>query len=81
VTQLNLNTAVGEWVDQRPHTVRIFDMLQIDYCGGGGGTSLEQACWDRQLTPQNVLAQLHESGKAENGADAQGRGITQPRCL
>jgi regulator of cell morphogenesis and NO signaling len=60
VTQLNLNTTVGEWAAQRPQTARVFEALQIDYCCGGG-TSLEQACWERQLTPQDVLTQLQEA--------------------
>jgi regulator of cell morphogenesis and NO signaling len=59
MTNLNLNTSVGNWVAQHPNTVRVFESLQIDYCCGGG-KSLEQACRDRQLDPQQVITKLEE---------------------
>ncbi len=60
MTQSNLNTSVGQWVAANPQTSRVFESLQIDYCCGGG-KSLEQACWDRQLDPQQVVAQLQQA--------------------
>ena len=60
MTQLDLNTTVGQWVANHPQTSRIFEAARIDYCCGGG-KPLEQACWDRQLNPQDILAQLHEA--------------------
>lgn len=60
MTELSLNTAVGQWVAAHPQTSRTFEAARIDYCCGGG-KSLEQACRDRQLNPQDILAQLHEA--------------------
>jgi regulator of cell morphogenesis and NO signaling len=60
MAQVNLNSSVGNWVAAHPQTSRIFEAMQIDYCCGGG-KSLEQACWDRGLDPQQVLQQLEQS--------------------
>ncbi|REJ65731.1 MAG: iron-sulfur cluster repair di-iron protein [Planctomycetota bacterium] len=65
MTQVNLNTTVGNWVARYPQTSRVFESFEIDYCCGGG-KSLEQACWDRQLDPQHVLQQIEQ---AINGGD------------
>ena len=59
MTQVDLNSPVGTWVAAHPQTSRVFEALQIEYCCGGG-TSLEQACWDRELDPQQVMEQLQE---------------------
>jgi hypothetical protein len=67
MNQLNLNTTLGEWVSQRPQSSRVFETLQVNYWRGEG-KSLQQACWERQLPPQDVLAQLCravEPGNAE----------------
>ena len=60
MTDFNLNTGVGNWVARHPQTSRIFESLQIDYCCGGE-KSLEQACQDRQLDPQQVVQQLEQA--------------------
>ena len=60
MTQVNLNSPVGNWVASHPQTSRVFEALRIDYCCGGG-TSLEQACWDRGLDPHQVLQQLDQA--------------------
>jgi len=65
VKNLDLNTTIDEWVSQRPQASRVFDALQLDYCSGGRD-ALQQACWDRQLVPQDVLAQLYEVVKADD---------------
>lgn len=67
---VNLNSSVGNWVAAHPQTSRVFEALQIDYCCGGG-TSLEQACWDRQLDPQRVVEQLEQAigGEEESAED------------
>jgi regulator of cell morphogenesis and NO signaling len=70
MTQLNVNTKVGDWVAQHPRTSRVFERLQIDYCCGGG-TSVEQACWDRMLNPQEVLAGLQQAIEADGGVSNQ----------
>jgi regulator of cell morphogenesis and NO signaling len=66
MTALNLRSTVGEWVANQPHTSRVFEKLRVDYCCGGG-KSLERACLDHQLDPQEVLTRLLEATAA--GAD------------
>jgi regulator of cell morphogenesis and NO signaling len=56
-SDLNLSTAVGHWVAMHPATSRVFERLGIDYCCGGNHP-LEQACHERQIDPEKVLAQL-----------------------
>lgn len=65
-TELKATTTVGEWVARFPRTSRIFEDLKIDYCCRGG-TPLEQACRDRQLDPQAVVARLEEAIAAAEG--------------
>jgi len=57
MAELNLDSAVGQWVAQRPETARVFEALQIDYCCSGG-RPLHAACVQRRLDPQQVLQQL-----------------------
>ena len=57
MAQANLNTSIGSWVAAHPQSSRVFEALQLDYCCGGE-KSLEQACWDRGLDPQQVVQQL-----------------------
>ncbi len=66
MTQLNLRESVGNWVARHPQTSRVFESLRIDYCCGGG-KSLEQACREHQLDPQQVVADLEQVINA--GAD------------
>lgn len=65
MTELDLNTTVGEWVARHPQTSRLFESLQIDYCCGGG-KPLAQACQDRQLNPQQVVLQLEQAVQCED---------------
>lgn len=66
MTQLSLETTVGNWVAQHPQVSRVFESLQIDYCCGGS-KSLQQACWERQLDPQQVVQDLeHAVTRDEN---------------
>ncbi len=67
--QLDLNTTVGQWVAAHPQTSRIFETARIDYCCGGG-KPLDHACRDRQLDPQDILAQLHEAVETVGGEPA-----------
>lgn len=57
---LNLSSTVGEWVANQPNTSRVFENLRVDYCCGGA-KSLEKACLDQHLDPQEVLARLLET--------------------
>lgn len=59
MADLNLNSAVGNWVAAHPETSRVFDALQIEYCCGGG-KSLEQVCWDRGLDAGQIMLQLEQ---------------------
>lgn len=65
MAQLNLNSTIGEWVAQRPQTSRVFEALRIDYCCGGG-KSLDQACREEKVDPQDVLGQLQEAVEADD---------------
>lgn len=70
MTRLNLDSTVGQWVSTHPQTSRLFEASRIDYCCGGG-KRLEQACRDRALDPQQILAQLHEAVKEAGGEPAE----------
>jgi len=68
MTTLNPPTAkttVGQLVAQRPSLSRLFEQLGIDYCCGGR-KPLSQACRERGLDPETVLALLDAS---INGTD------------
>ncbi len=60
MTQLTLDSPVGDWVSQHPRTSRTFEALRIDYCCGGR-TPLEQACRERELDPEQVLGELEQT--------------------
>jgi regulator of cell morphogenesis and NO signaling len=57
MSNLDLNTTVGQWVAHQPNTSHVFEALRIDYCCGGN-VPLSQACAERQLDPQRVLGEL-----------------------
>jgi len=59
---------VGEWVVERPSRARVFERLGIDYCCGGKHP-LRQACVQKSLDYEVVLAELERDGAApEEGA-------------
>jgi regulator of cell morphogenesis and NO signaling len=64
---LDLETSVPDWLIEHPQILTILEELQIDYCCGG--KSLEFACRERSLDPQQVLARLRaflqEAGSAD----------------
>jgi hypothetical protein len=55
---LDLNSTIGDWISERPHTYHVFESLRFD-CREGRGKPLQQECWERQLTPQDVLRKLY----------------------
>jgi hypothetical protein len=59
---LDLNSTIGDWMSERPHTSRVFASLRLD---GREvlGNPLQQECWDRQLATQDVLAQLQDAAE------------------
>ncbi len=70
MTQLNLKESVGNWVARHPQTARVFESLQIDYCCGGG-KPLAEACRERHLDPQQVVAQLEQAIDGSQDAPAE----------
>ncbi len=54
---ITLKSTVGEIVTRQPSLSRVFEKLRIDYCCGGKA-SLEDACTQKKLDPQTVLAML-----------------------
>lgn len=57
MSNLNLQTTVGELVRAQPGRARIFEHHKIDYCCGGK-VPLAEACAKRGVDPEAVLAQL-----------------------
>ncbi len=67
MTTLGIHETVGEIVTRRPALSRIFENVGIDYCCGGK-KSLEEACKEKQLDPNEILNQLtgaETTGKAD----------------
>ncbi len=60
MSELNLNSTVGQWVAQYPATSRVFQQFKMDFCCGGG-ISLDEACRKRGIDPQEVLQKLKEA--------------------
>jgi regulator of cell morphogenesis and NO signaling len=47
---------------ERPSTIRVFERLQLDYCCGGN-RPLSEACAQKGVDVENVLAQLTEAAE------------------
>lgn len=62
-----LKTTVGRLVAETPMRARLFDEFGIDFCCGGKQT-LEQACKNRGLDPDEVLKRLRESDETVVGS-------------
>lgn len=74
MSALNLKTAVGDWVADRPSRSRILEELGIDYCCGGR-RSLDEACAERGLDTEKLLQRLlAEPG--EQGSETDWRSAT-----
>ena len=65
MSTIDLNTSVGELVSHWPHSWRVFEELQIDYCCGGG-KSLQDACHERGFEANGVFEKLSQAA-AESG--------------
>lgn len=52
----DLDTSVPDWLIDYPQLLLLFEALQIDYCCGG--KSLEFACREQNLNPEDVLKKL-----------------------
>lgn len=64
-----LETRVGRVVAQRSSTARIFELVGIDYCCGGGQT-LAEAAAASSVDPARLLAALEVVGRPARGEDA-----------
>jgi regulator of cell morphogenesis and NO signaling len=54
-----LEKSVVDWAIDQPQAVAVFEHFGVDYCCGG--KSLEYACRQRGVDPQQVLAQIHRA--------------------
>lgn len=59
MTACTLDSSVPDWVIEHPETFTVFQTLGID--SSCGGKSLEFACQEQGLKPQDVLALLLRS--------------------
>lgn len=58
MTECDLDSSVPDWVIEYPPVLQLFQELGIDYCCGG--KSLESACREQDLDPQQVLARMRQ---------------------
>lgn len=61
MSDCDLETSVPDWLIDHPQTLAVFERYGIDY--NCGGKSLEYACRERGLSPQEVLAALRQAVK------------------
>lgn len=73
MTTLNANTTVGALVAERLARARVFEQFGIDYCCGGK-RPLDEACREKRVPVEQVLAALR-------AADAQPRDADDPSTL
>lgn len=59
MSTVEATASVGELVREAPGRARVFERFQLDYCCGGG-SSLADACAQRQLDLETVIAALAE---------------------
>lgn len=74
MTNLNVQTTVGELVRERPARSRVFEQHRIDYCCGGK-RPLAEVCAERSLDLDKILSELQASDQADTrlvDADAMG---------
>ena len=69
MTEISTATTVAELVVDRPSRARLFEQLGLDYCCGGR-QPLGEACTNRGLNPDAVLALLGGGCHAPIGAFA-----------
>ncbi|MEX1039964.1 MAG: DUF542 domain-containing protein [Pirellulaceae bacterium] len=56
MSPLTIDCPVVDWIIAYPHAIRILERLQIDYhCGG---KSLGYACRERDISPEQVVAEI-----------------------
>lgn len=57
MNRIDTNTSVGALVREKPSRSRVFDRFGIDFCCGGK-VSLEQACTERGIPLDQVVAAI-----------------------
>ena len=80
MTTIHAHQTVGEIVAAAPNRSRLFEETGIDYCCGGG-IPLEEACANKGLSPNALIAQLEAmEAQADNDprfADAASMGLIE----
>ncbi|HJN82206.1 MAG TPA: DUF542 domain-containing protein, partial [Verrucomicrobiota bacterium] len=71
-----LDSTVGDIVAGCPALASVFENIGIDYCCGGKKT-LGDACRDKGLEPQSVLATLAQPPQTEPVADTAVMALTE----
>lgn len=66
MSQTMTEATVGELVVERPARARVFEKLGIDYCCGGK-KPLSQACQEKGLSVEQVVAELDQDQTAKEG--------------
>ena len=64
MSAVHTRETIGEMVARRPALSRVFEQVGIDYCCGGKKT-LDQACEEKGLAVETVLAQLEDAAADE----------------
>jgi regulator of cell morphogenesis and NO signaling len=64
MSAIHTGETIGEMVARRPALSRVFEQVGIDYCCGGKKT-LDQACEEKGLDVEAVLAQLEDASADE----------------
>ncbi|HEY8667591.1 MAG TPA: iron-sulfur cluster repair di-iron protein [Tepidisphaeraceae bacterium] len=75
---VTLEATVGQLVVERPGRARVFENLGIDYCCGGK-KPLGEACRDKGLDPQQLLAEIQaaDTTTSESGRNWAAATITE----
>ena len=60
MTSIDLDKSVADWAIDYPASVAVFEAHGIDYCCGG--KSLEYACRQAGINPQQIAEELREAG-------------------
>jgi regulator of cell morphogenesis and NO signaling len=68
MTGIEPNKTVGQLVAERPSRARVFERFGIDYCCGGK-TALGEACAERRLDTQKIVAALREADSKAAATD------------
>lgn len=68
MTTFQLDNTVGSIVRDHPSLSRLFEQVKVDYCCGGQ-KSLAEACRQRGIDPQVLLAQLEDYAASETAPE------------